>query len=233
MDLYWSGDDSAVKNLSGASLVAVVKDGKGNICGENKVNLPDISDGNLKEEIVDVLLKARCSQISYDVSLLADNQDLAKVSYKELTEKSGGGISDYGVYAKYGLLAVLFLVSCSLSEKEKNIWIKNSPSSDYCWSWEFSDYLNSPTERSCLCRFKKPISCLKNYLFQKIFPMMAISYLRPDGVRRPRHLVRRLLHHHPRRRQDIHPLRRHLIPIRHHFLLHRLCQHLKSNLTYL
>ena len=106
MDLYWSGDDSAVKNLSGASLVAVVKDGKGNICGENKVSLPDISDGNLKEEIVDVLLKARCSQISYDVSLLADNQDLAKVSYKELTEKSGGGISDYGVYAKYGLLAV-------------------------------------------------------------------------------------------------------------------------------
>ena len=99
--------------------MAVVKDGKGNICGENKVSLPDISDGNLKEEIVDVLLKARCSQISYDVSLLADNQDLAKVSYKELTEKSGGGMSDYGVYAKYGLLAVFVFGFLFLSEKEK------------------------------------------------------------------------------------------------------------------
>ena len=106
MDLYWAGDDTDVKNLSGASLIATIKDDKGNVCGENKVSLPEISDGSLQEQVVDVLLKAKCSQITYDVSLIADNQDLAKISYKELTEKTGGGLSDYGLYAKYFLLAV-------------------------------------------------------------------------------------------------------------------------------
>ena len=132
MDLYWSGDDSAVKNLSGASLVAVVKDGKGNICGENKVSLPDISDGNLKEEIVDVLLKARCSQISYDVSLTGRQSRFGQ----SFLQRINGKIRRQ--YVRLRRLRQVRLIGCFcfgflfLSEKEKNIWIKNSPFSDYC-----------------------------------------------------------------------------------------------------
>ena len=89
--------------------------------------MPDISDGNpKKKEIVDVLLKARCSQISYDVSLLADNQDLAKEFLTKLTEKSGGVAYPITAFTlKYGLLAVfVFGFLFLLSEKEKNIWTK-------------------------------------------------------------------------------------------------------------
>ena len=217
MDLYWSGDDSAVKNLSGASLVAVVKDGKGNICGENKVNLPDISDGNLKEEIVDVLLKARCSQISYDVSLLADNQDLAKVSYKELTEKSGGGISDYGVYAKYGLLAVfVFGFLFFIRKGKKNIMDKK---------FAHGAVLSLPIQEAD--KLFEELSISKDFSNDGNI-LLAARWSPPPPPPRPSPPSPP-----PPPPPRYSPLRRHLIPIRHHFLLHRLCQHLKSNLTYL
>jgi len=78
-DLYWAGTQD-VSNLSGLTMKTVIKDKNGSICGEEEEIIDDITDGQLKNKEVEIILDKKCKEMFYSVSLSSGQKSLAEQS---------------------------------------------------------------------------------------------------------------------------------------------------------
>ena len=79
-DLFWTGTEQNVSNLSNLIMKAVIEDGDGNVCGEKEEALADITDGEIKNKVIEVILDKRCKDMSYSVFLDSGQKSLAEES---------------------------------------------------------------------------------------------------------------------------------------------------------
>ena len=61
---------------------AVITDKEGNICGRKEETLADITDGEIKNKVIEVVLDKKCDSLSYGVSLVSGQKELAEESGK-------------------------------------------------------------------------------------------------------------------------------------------------------
>jgi len=96
---------------------AVIKDKDGNICGEKEEVLADITDGEIKNEVIEVSLDKKCKDVSYSVSLVSGQEGLAE-EFGELPKIVKG--QTISAYLYFGIPVLLvILIAFSFFRKKK------------------------------------------------------------------------------------------------------------------
>src|SRR3989338_5278593 len=116
-DLFWAGAGQNVSNLDNLTMKAVVKDSDGNVCGEKEEALADITDGEIKNKIIEVNLEKKCKGMSYGVFLVSNQKGLAEESGELPKVVKGQTISAY-LYFGIPILLVM-LIAFSFFRKKK------------------------------------------------------------------------------------------------------------------
>ena len=115
------GDDNNSSSLEQNKVSVTVKDAQGNICGQKNVSLPKISDENIKNKKVDILLERNCKEIFYNASLSSEDKEIAKQSGEipKVTKEIGDGISlEYLILKILALGVIVFLIFLFVRRKK-------------------------------------------------------------------------------------------------------------------
>ena len=119
MDLYWKGTKEGVKDLVNLKITATIKDKDGNICGTGESKLADVKDGYSNNQKIGIAFDKKCENISYSVSLVSGDKELAEGS-GVLPKVVEGKISVYYFYG-LGLIFVIVIFLLRKFRKNKNI----------------------------------------------------------------------------------------------------------------
>lgn len=118
MDLYWKASGGENSNLNDIKMKALIKDENGTICGEKETVLPNVGDAGRKNYKIDIPLTKQCKNISYDVSLSSNDNNLAKESGELPKLTGGGGIAAYA-YIVVGLVFLFIIIFAFIAKRRK------------------------------------------------------------------------------------------------------------------